>query len=268
MPKIIRKTVLKISRPSPYFSPPPKSSCHQTHLVRLPPPAGLFHLPTRFCYFAFILLPEHILQPFCHQTHLVRLPLLRRAFPTHFILHIFPIIFLPVTLSPNNFATKCGSSALAPAPQGFPPQSHRTHRPQPRRFIHDTRPLTRTPQPLIGARSSCTPQPLATAPAALCPHDTRPLTRTPQPLIGARSARNHTAPHDHLSVAPPLHPRHGAAPYKREILFSNSAQYPSSSSVFFPPRVAASATARRCHSRAVAFQFLIAVLPTHHPCES
>ena len=132
--------------------------------MRLPPPAGLFHLPTRFCYFAFILLPEHILQPFCHQTHLVRLPLLRRAFPTHFILHIFPIIFLPVTLSPNNFAAKCGSSALAPAPQGFPTQSHHTS------------------QPFMQSRRS-------------------------------------PAPHDHLSVAPPLHPRHGAAPTSGKFYF-------------------------------------------------
>ena len=52
---------------------PPNATRH------LPPPAGLFHLPTRFCYFAFILLPEHIPQPFCHQTHLVRLP--RQGFP-------------------------------------------------------------------------------------------------------------------------------------------------------------------------------------------
>ena len=47
-----------------------------------------------------------------------------RTFPTHFILHIFPIIFLPVTLSPNNFATKCGKPHLPPPAGLFSPSKN------------------------------------------------------------------------------------------------------------------------------------------------
>ena len=188
----------------------PKTSIHQTPPGTCPRPAGLpFPIHIIFQLLLSVLYLPPLLNPLATKRH----PALTPACGAFLSLKKRPIFFSsPKVILPPNATRRLPppaglSPSIAPHPPAFyakppltgtlRPFTHRTLRPQPRRFIHDTH-----------------------------------------------------------------------RPYKREILFSNSVQYPSSSSDFFPPRVAASATARRCHSRAVAFQFLIAVLPTHHPCES